>query len=278
VDYNSINFKKDLLKIGVKSGDSVFVMCSANKVFKKTGYRLPVHFVLKDLIEVIGETGTVMALGFSEKRKTIIKRESIFDIKKTPTDCGIFSELLRRKKGAIRSIHPIFSAIAYGEKAKEYCLEHHKSPYPFGKYSPYYKITHDGGKYLGIGVGVEAYTPAHMIEDYFEQSFKHKMYEDNTLILDCIANNRETRTVETYTRREMGKVFFAPNRYLKLLGINYSKLFSKCGIKLFSMNMNEYFFSGVRQHNIRNITIYSTGLPKFVEAIGRFYDRLKNIL
>ena len=43
------------------------------------------------------------------------------------------------------------------------------------------------------------------------------------------------------------------------------------------MNMNEYFSKGVRQHTKRNITIYSTGLPKFVESIGRFYDRLKNI-
>src|SRR5690242_8250168 len=70
--YSSEEFRKTLLRLGIHAGDSLFVMCSANNAYKKTGYRLPVHEVLKDLMEMLGPNGTVLTLAFSNEREKIV--------------------------------------------------------------------------------------------------------------------------------------------------------------------------------------------------------------
>ena len=82
VAYSSNDFKKRLQEIGILSGDSIFVMCSPDKVYRATGHKLPVHLVINELLEVIGEEGTIMALGYSQNRDQIFDGNQIFNVKK----------------------------------------------------------------------------------------------------------------------------------------------------------------------------------------------------
>ena len=277
--YNSAEFKIYLKNIGIKKGDSIFVMCSANKIYRKTGYRLPVLTLLNDLLDVIGEKGTVMALCFSSNREKILTGEKEFNIMRTHTESGILSELIRRKSGSERSMHPIFSAVAYGYKAKEYCSEHHKTHYAFDQYSPYYKMTQDSGKYVGVGVGAEAYTPAHMIDDHFKNSHDYPVKYENFLRDFCITDVNDKKSVYKYHYRSSAvKGIFSPHRFFRLLKINYTNTTLKSGVQVFSMSMSDYFYSGVSMYNDKKISYNITGLPAYIENIYKFYRSVKSVL
>ena len=274
--YSSEDFTSALHSLGIAQGDSLFVMCSADRVYKKTGKQLPVHLVLKDLLEVLGEEGTLMVLGFSAERQKIISGERIFDVKKTPTQCGMFAELVRRKPGTVRSLQPIFSALVYGKKAEAYCASHHLSPYPFGEHSPYYLLTQDGGKYLGIGVGVEAFTPGHMIDDYYKHSYKHAMYVDTPREFQTVGYQNEHVVLRSFIRRTI-EGFPAPRHHFKLLNISSSHCTTRSGIYLFSMNMNEYLQAGIKLYAQKKITIWSTGMPRWIGKCDDVYQRVQNL-
>jgi len=277
--YSTIEFKKYLKNIDIKKGDSVFIMCSANKVYRKTGHKLPVLTLLNDLLEVIGEKGTVMALCFSNDRGKILSGEKKFSVRRTHTESGILSELIRRKPGSERSIHPIFSAVAYGYKAKEYCSEHHKTHYAFDQHSPYYKITQDSGKYLGIGVGAEAYTPAHMFDDHFKDYHDYPVKYEGFLRDFCITDATGLKSVyKYYYRSNIVKGVFAASRFFRLLKINYTNTILKSGVQVFSMSMSDYFDAGVKIYNEKKISYNITGLPTYIENICNLYRSFMSVL
>jgi aminoglycoside N3'-acetyltransferase len=277
--FNDIKFKKYLNNIGIKKGDSIFIMCSVNNIYKKTGHNLPVNIMLNAILEVVGKKGTVMALSFSHNREKILSGKEIFNIRKTNTTSGILSELIRRKSGSVRSMHPIFSAVAYGYKAKVYCSEHHKSFYPFDRRSPYYKIMQDSGKYLGIGCGIEAYTPAHMIDDYFKDFKDYPVRYENFLRKCFVINSNNKKNVHKYYyRSNKVKGVFAPKLFFSLLKINYTEVTLKSGILIFSMNMMDYYNAGINLYNDKKINYYITGLPKYIEKFFNLYQSIRNVL
>ena len=261
VPFDSTAFKVSLQKMGIQEGDSIFVMCSVNNIYRKTGYQLPVHIVLNELLEYLGPCGTITTLAFSADRQDIIDGVKIFSVRKTLTMNGMFPELLRRKTGAVRSLHPIFSAVSFGEKSNDYCNEHHLSPYPFGEQSPYRKITEDGGKYLGIGVGFEAFTPGHMVDDYYKNCFIHKMYEEKPRILLSVDQHGNKKKVETFVRRKHLCVTATHRKTLnyfnQLQPIDHIDLGYENGIRLFSMNMNSFFKSAIRLYNDTGKTFWA---------------------
>ncbi|MEN6461511.1 MAG: AAC(3) family N-acetyltransferase [Syntrophomonas sp.] len=278
-EYDSEEFKKGLESIGIEPGDSVFVMLSVDKVLLSTGHRIPVNVLLNDLIEYLTDEGTLMVLGFSVNRANIINGEKIFDLKKTATQSGILAEILRRKKGTSRSIHPFLSAIAYGKNADKYCNSHQESPYPFDKTSPYYRIMENGGKYLGIGVGFEAFTPCHMIDDYYKQDFKHNIYYDAPQLFTIIDYSGNYKQVECFVRNENTyPSLYDPHYYFKLLDVPHVNLtLPNSGISLFSFEMKTFFKAAINLYDRKKITVWDTHSPSFlVKRI--FYNLAKWII
>ena len=190
----------------------------------------------------------------------------------------MFSDLLRRRKGSVRSLQPMYSVIAYGKKAKDYCSSHHKSPYAYDIDSPCHKITVDGGKYLGIGLGVEAFSPAHMIDDFFKDKFIHKL---NTQVvprkLKAVDHQGEEQYVYCY-KRKLIKGLEAPKYHFKLLNIDSKYSVGKDGISLFSMNMDEYYQAGIKLFETSKITIWNQGLPPFINEAGYRLTQTKKLL
>ncbi|MEA5598797.1 AAC(3) family N-acetyltransferase [Rivularia sp. UHCC 0363] len=259
-EYNSEAFKEGIKNLNIHPGDSVFIMLSLDKNYLKTGKKIPVNTILKDILDYLGSDSTIMVLGFSINRKKIISKENIFHVSKTPTECGILAEILRRKKESVRSIHPIFSAITYGKKAAEYCASHHESPYPFDEKSPYYKIMKDGGKYLGIGVGFEAFTPCHMIDDYYNKDFKHQMYFDKPERFSIINKLGEINEYNYFIRNPATHPGdYDPHYYFQLLNIEYKNIILSSGIKLFSFKILDFFNAAVNLYDQKMITIWDTG-------------------
>lgn len=110
---------RDLKEMGIKEGDHIGVALS----LKSIGYVIggPRTFI-DALLEAVGSQGTIMmptyTYGFHISKVASGKTAYIFDHNFTPTWTGLVPETLRKRKGAIRSRHPLNSATAIGRSAE----------------------------------------------------------------------------------------------------------------------------------------------------------------
>ena len=258
-DFDQNDFRNCLINVGIEKGDNLYLMCSSNNIKRKSGRTPPLNIILS---EIIGPQGTVMVLSFPKDRDKLISGKAEFHWRKSMSSNGMLAELVRRKKESERSLNPIYSAVAYGKNAVQYCKEHHESIYPFGELSPYRKIIENGGKYLGIGVGFEAFTMVHVVDDYYKSDFIHPLYQE---VKKFRINAKDTEFVMESYIRKTGKALKEalpnPNSsayFRKLQPIESNEVTDKSGIKLFTMDMNSFFESAIKKYDEKKLTWWNT--------------------
>ena len=169
-EISETEFRDILLKeLHITRGSVVFVHSSLNNI--KLGFSF--LKILPILKEMVGEEGTLLfpAAHFLERAEEYLRKENIFDIAKSPSRMGLLSELARRDKHAVRSLHPTNSVVAIGKHARELTGNHHKDIFPCGIMSPYFRIVDYDGIIVGIGVSTDYLSFVHCVEDTKEYSF-----------------------------------------------------------------------------------------------------------
>ncbi|MCF8339218.1 MAG: AAC(3) family N-acetyltransferase [Bacteroidales bacterium] len=157
-------------KLNLKKGDTVFIHSSMDKL----NIDFPVLRVLPILREVVGNEGTLAfpCWHFSYRAEEYLREtNSLFDVKKSPTVMGLLPELARKVKGARRSLHPFNSVVAIGKYADYLTREHHKSIYPSGRQSPFFRLTEVNGKLVGLGERTVSLSFVHTVEDVMQENF-----------------------------------------------------------------------------------------------------------
>jgi aminoglycoside 3-N-acetyltransferase len=149
-----------------------FLVDSFRSLGIKPGTRLVVHSALRSLgpiengadtvldalIECIGQSGLLIV-------PTFTYNNDVFDPETTPSRTGILTEILRKRPGAVRSLHPTHSVAAIGEGAAEVCEGHHLLP-GLGIDSPLDRVAKAGGGILLLGVGHVSNSTVHVGEAY----------------------------------------------------------------------------------------------------------------
>jgi aminoglycoside 3-N-acetyltransferase len=79
-------------------------------------------------------------------------RERPFDVRRTPSEMGLFAELFRRTSGVLRSLHPTCSICALGPLASELTTDHHLAQAGLGPDGPFGIMTRRRTAILGLGV------------------------------------------------------------------------------------------------------------------------------
>jgi len=120
-DYKIENLIYGLRLAGVLPGMTIF--CHSNVGFfgRPEGVNSSVELcrmIYEALREVIGREGTLVVPCFSYSFGSD-KSNPRFDVKKTPSTCGSFTEYVRKLPQAIRSADPMFSIAAIGLSATE---------------------------------------------------------------------------------------------------------------------------------------------------------------
>lgn len=99
------DFVMALRRLGLGTGDHVFVQSSIGTFGKIEN---PLDTIKNAFLEVIGRDGTLAVpafnFGFFHGKE--------FDVDKTPSESGIFSEYIRTRSNALRSQHPPFHSVA----------------------------------------------------------------------------------------------------------------------------------------------------------------------
>ncbi|HLP32184.1 MAG TPA: AAC(3) family N-acetyltransferase [Bacteroidia bacterium] len=185
----------DLVKLGLKKGDSVLVHSSLSKMGYVEGG--PVT-VIDAITETIGPEGTLMfpTFPFDTLLEVFFEHYNTFDRSNTPSKMGKITEVFRKMDGVTRSFHPTHPVAAKGPLAEYYTKDHYNQPTPFNKNSPFYKLTEKNGKVLTIGLYIETYTSFHVLEDYIED-FKYPVYRKEWYEVNMIDYDGTTSKVKT---------------------------------------------------------------------------------
>lgn len=130
-------------------------------------------FVLEVLLDAVGPEGTLLAPTFSY---SYARNGTPYDHETTPSETGPFTEYLRRRPDAVRSLHPLNSVSGVGLRARDILDDTGRSGY--GARSPFARLAEYDTKFLFLGASLGlALTHAHHLEHmYGVNHMYHKLY------------------------------------------------------------------------------------------------------
>jgi aminoglycoside 3-N-acetyltransferase len=181
--------------LGLRAGQTVFVHSSIDQL----SLEFPFYRVLTLLREAVGEEGTLLFPTFPRLGSyEFLKTGQVWDLRKTPSYTGVLTELARRQKAAVRSLHPTKSVVAIGARAMELVSGHSLSPYPFDAESPYRRLVGVDARIIGLGVQTRNLTFVHTVDDALGERFPVQPYEDELFKAPCVDARGERVIVPTY--------------------------------------------------------------------------------
>jgi aminoglycoside 3-N-acetyltransferase len=115
--------------------------------------------VIDGIVDAVGSEGTLMVPTFN------YRVHELFDPAVTPGLTGLVSETLRRRRMAVRSLHPTHSLAAIGARAVEFTTGHERGG-ALSIGSPVDKLAKSGGYVVLLGVRNESNSTIHVGEAY----------------------------------------------------------------------------------------------------------------
>ena len=145
-------FISQLKELGFARGATIYLHSSMGAISRRVPGQNPLKLI-NLLKEMVGEEGTLLmpTFSFDGSQYSYVQNQRVFDVKRSPSQVGLLTELFRRTEGVIRSFHPTHSIAAWGMQSKELVSEHHLDT-AFGEKSPICKMRKYNGLVAGIGV------------------------------------------------------------------------------------------------------------------------------
>ncbi len=217
-----------LISLGIKKHDSIFVHSDLSN-FKSLNldFWSLNNIIFDTILEIVGNEGAILAPTFTYDN---FHKKKIFDNKKTFSETGIFSELVRTKKNSLRSNHPIFSISSYGEKSELFVRNNSLNSTGIG--TPFDRMFHFNAKILHINIElVTKCTYLHYIEEKCSVPYRYSKYF-NYEIIDH-DNIKQNLLFENYVKKRESLKFPNYSKKLQDLLIN-NKITKK---KIFKKNL-----------------------------------------
>lgn len=132
--------------------------------------------LVKMLIDYCGPTRTLVmpAFWFGEDGAgayATLSRTRRFDLRRTPSQMGLATELFRRMPGVVWSRHPVYRVSALGPLAREITEGHENASSPAGRGSPFEKMAARDTCIIGLGKPIQVLTQAHHTEELMGDDF-----------------------------------------------------------------------------------------------------------
>jgi aminoglycoside 3-N-acetyltransferase len=149
--------------------------------------------IITSIMEIIGEQGNIVmvSLPYTTSSLEYLNTKPVFDVRKTMSKMGIISEIFRRRKDVLRSLHPTHPVLVWGKDSSWMVENHHKCLYPCGEGSPFDKFRTLNGKVLFFDVPFNTFTFIHYIEDLIKNDLEFPLYIESpvyTNIIDYFGN------------------------------------------------------------------------------------------
>lgn len=251
-----IDFMKDM---GLKEGSNIFIHSSWGEFYNYNG---TTKEFIQAVLNVIGKKGTLAMPAFPFLRN----KNSVFNIKRTPTLAGLIAEEFRNYPGVKRSIN-MHSVCALGPMADFLISEHQFSNTSFDEKSPYYKLSKINAIVFTFGLGKYFVgTIMHCADSvlskdfpYFSQFFqkkttyKYQLEDKSFLEQECLTNSDDFSY--SFTNKSHNRVirnYFDSSKYKRLKLSNLS-------INCYDAN---YFINRAIELGKKGIVVYTRPNPK----------------
>lgn len=183
------------------------------------------------------------------------REKPLFDLRRTPSQMGLLTELFRRHPGVARSLHPTYSICALGPLAAELTGQHHLDPHGCGVASPFGVMDRRRTTIAGIGLPYyRCLTHVHHIEHVLGKDFPVPYREETARV---VLVDGERNRVERELRV---KVFDSPRkieRLERIMAPRDLRTWRFHGVPMFAVSACE-ITAALLEHAKKGITIYSS--------------------
>jgi aminoglycoside 3-N-acetyltransferase len=119
------------------------------------------------------------------------KQRPRFDLRKTPSQMGLVTELFRRSKGALQSRHPVYRVAALGPLASSLTRGHESAESAAGRGSPFDFMANHDTLIIGIGKFCDVLTQVHHAEAILGDAFPVPGTSGPGLTVTVVDGNQE---------------------------------------------------------------------------------------
>jgi len=219
--YDAEELKAALKGMGVRETDTLLVHANFEPDSGFQGTPLDLVDALADLV---GKEGNLMmvSIPFRGSAYDYLLQKRPFHVRKTVSMMGLVTEMFRRRKGTVRSLHPTHPVLVYGKDRAWIAASHEACLFPCGVGTPFDKLLKLKGKILFFDVGFGAITFFHYVEDLLKDKLPFPVYHDGLFSVSVAAENDEPHIVQTYAfskgvNRDTEKLEAEMSRQQKLL-------------------------------------------------------------
>lgn len=165
--FTADQLKRALRQLGVLPGDVLMVHSAFDRF---AGFRGGPLDVVRALQDAVGREGTLLmpTIPFRHTAIDYALTNPVFDARHTPSQMGLITEVFRRSKGVVRSLHPTHSVAAWGRCAEAMIAGHEQADTPCGRHTPYGRLLEYEGKILLAGVPAHTMTFGYFIVEELE--------------------------------------------------------------------------------------------------------------
>jgi aminoglycoside N3'-acetyltransferase len=243
--------RRQLIDLGVTPGRTLWVQSSWNEFFNVPMRPSDMIELLRDLL---GPQGTLAMPAFPIDQNP----DKVFLVDRAAVYTGLLCEVFRRTPNVRRSIHLGSSVCAIGPNADFLIRDHHLTPMPWGKDSPFCRLMEVDARMLGLGAGFNFMTPLHAVECllYDEVPFFGQVF-DGTIRYRWKRDNGETGEQEFMKRT--GDI--RPHRLRRHFGPDICVEAKISNLKMIAADARPFIEHAVVLGR-RGITMYVQPVPK----------------
>jgi aminoglycoside 3-N-acetyltransferase len=153
--------------------------------------------LVKMLIDFVGPTRTLAMPAFYFGDPAIggayatFKARPRFDLRRTPSQMGLATELFRRMPGVLHSRHPVYRVSALGPAAAGLVRGHEHADSPAGHGTPFAFMAKANTRIIGIGKPMQVLTQAHHTEGAMGAAFPVPSTTGTPLAMTLIDRHEE---------------------------------------------------------------------------------------
>lgn len=114
-----------------------------------------------------------------------------FDLRRTPSQMGLATELFRRSPGVLQSRHPVYRIAALGPLAAELTRGHEHASSPAGRGSPFETMAARDTLVIGLGKPMQVLTQAHHTEELMGDEFPVPSWAGEPLPMTLVDGGEE---------------------------------------------------------------------------------------
>lgn len=143
--YSAVEVVEAMKRAGLKEGCTVFIQSGWGEFYNCSSTETE---LIEEILRALGPEGTL-----AMSSMPWIRKNKMFDVRKTMTKAGALAEYFRIYPGVKRSVHIRHSVCAIGPNADYLLSEHHLGETAWDEKSPYYKLSRVNALVFGLGLG-----------------------------------------------------------------------------------------------------------------------------